>query len=210
MKEFNFSKNVMKIASKPSSIAALIGVIVLIIVLIKIKKVKMNTRTITYIAVAVALSTVLKMFKIVELPQGGSITLGSMVPVFLIAFFYGPEAGFLTGFLVGIIDLMISPYILHPVQVLFDYPLPFMALGIAGYFKNKKILGVIIAVFVRFICHVISGVVFFASYAPKGVSPLWYSVSYNGPFLIIEAAICVAIIAVLPVERIYSAISRKE
>ena len=50
----------------------------------------------------------------------------------LIAFAYGPEVGFLAGFAYGILNLLLNPYILHPVQVLFDYPLPFMALGLWG------------------------------------------------------------------------------
>ena len=34
----------------------------------------------------------------------------------------------LAGFAYSLMNLVMAPYILHPVQVLFDYPLPFMAL----------------------------------------------------------------------------------
>ena len=85
-----------------------------------------------------ALATILDMFKLTKLPNGGSVTLGAMVPIILMALLYGPEVGFLTGFLYGLIKLILGPYILHPLQVLFDYPLPFMALGLAGYFKTTK------------------------------------------------------------------------
>ncbi|NEI39176.1 energy-coupled thiamine transporter ThiT, partial [Rhizobium leguminosarum] len=128
-----------------SAIATLVGVLILIAVLLKVKKIKFTTKLVAQVGVVLALSTVLSLFKIYKLPQGGSVTLGSMVPILLIAFFYGPEVGFLTGFLFGIIDLMLEPYLLHPIQVLFDYPLPYMALGFAGYFKNKKLLGTVTA-----------------------------------------------------------------
>src|SRR5690606_18657798 len=116
--------------------------------------------------------TILHLIKIVDLPNGaGSINLGSMVPLLIISFIYGPEIGMLAGFLFGVIYLILSPYILHPIQVLFDYPLPFMAIGLAGYFKNKKLIGTFIGMFVRFIFHFISGVLFFGQFAPDGWSP---------------------------------------
>ena len=130
-----------------------------------------------------------------------------MIPILLIAFMYGPEVGFLTGFLYGMITLILDPYILSPIQVLFDYPLPFTALGIAGFFKNKKYLGISLAVLVRFICHFISGVVFFGSYAPDGMSPIVYSLIVNGPMVGIEGIICLVILAILPIERIIHASS---
>lgn len=128
--------------------------------------------------------------------------MGSMVPIFIISFMYGPRIGFLTGFLYGVITFVLDPYILHPVQVLFDYPLPFMALGIAGYFKSNKSLGISISVFVRFICHFVSGVAFFGSYAPEGISPVIYSLLVNAPMVGIEGVICIILFAILPVERI--------
>lgn len=208
MKGFSITKSLSEIFAHPTSIAALAAVIIFIVVLVKIRKIKLTTRDITYIGVALALATVLKIFRIYHFPQGGSITIGSMVPILLMSFFYGPEVGFLTGFLYGIISLILDPYILHPVQVLFDYPLPFMALGLAGYFKNRKILGTVIAITGRFICHFISGVVFFASSAPKGMSPYVYSLVANGSFMLVEGAICVVIIAFLPLKRIYTILNR--
>ena len=142
-------KNFIDILSHPTSIAALFGLIILILATLRVRKVKFTTKIITQIGITLALSTVLSLLKIYQLPQGGSVTFGEMVPILLIALFYGPEMGFLTGFLFGIITLMINPYILQPVQVLFDYPLPFMALGIVGFFRNKWLLGTIISILDR-------------------------------------------------------------
>ncbi|MDZ5034665.1 energy-coupled thiamine transporter ThiT, partial [Clostridium perfringens] len=124
-----------EILKSPLSLATLLGVIILILTFIRFKKIKLDSKIMARIGIALALATILHLVKIVDLPNGaGSINLGSMVPILLIAFIYGPEIGMLTGFLFGIIYLIISPYILHPIQVLFDYPLPFMAVGLAGYF----------------------------------------------------------------------------
>lgn len=201
----NLPQNIQEIISNPLSIATLIGCIILLIVLVKAKKIKFTPQLIARIGIALALATILKMLRLYHFPQGGSITLGSMVPILFIAFMYGPQVGCLTGFLYGVITLIMDPYILHPVQVLFDYPFPFMALGFAGFFKDKKLIGVFIACLGRFICHFISGVAFFASSAPEGMSPAIYSLAVNGPMIGIECIICLVIVSVLPFERILSA-----
>lgn len=204
----SFSQNISEILKHPTSIFALIAGLLIIMAVIKVRKIKLDTKTITQIGVALALACVLKVFRIYHLPQGGSVTLGSMIPILLMAFLYGPEVGFLTGFIYGILTLIFDPYILHPVQVLFDYPLPFMALGLAGYFPNRKVTGTIVAVIGRFICHFISGVVFFGSFAPKGMSPAVYSLMVNGIFMAVEGGICIAIMAVLPLRQLSRIIKR--
>ncbi|WP_238900311.1 energy-coupled thiamine transporter ThiT [Clostridium sp. YIM B02500] len=203
----NFSQNIQDILASPMSIITLLGCILLLIALAKAKKIKFTPELIARIGIALALATILKMLRLYHFPQGGSITLGSMIPVLLIAFIYGPEVGCLTGFLYGVITLILDPYILHPVQVLFDYPLPFTALGLAGFFKQRRLVGVSIAILVRFLCHIISGIVFFGSFAPEGMSPLVYSLLVNGPMIGIEGIICLVILAVLPIERIFHASS---
>ena len=197
-----FPQNIQDIIASPMSIITLIGFVLLLIVLVKAKKINFTPELIARIGIALALATILKMLRLYHFPQGGSITLGSMIPILLIAFMYGPEVGCLTGFLYGMITFILDPYIMHPVQVLFDYPLPFMALGLAGYFKNNRWFGTSIAIFVRFICHFISGVAFFGSFAPKGVSPIIYSLTVNGPMIGVEGIICLIILAALPIERI--------
>ncbi|GEP64396.1 proton-coupled thiamine transporter YuaJ [Clostridium beijerinckii] len=203
----NFSQNVQDILASPMSIITLLGCILLLIALAKAKKIKFTPELIARIGIALALATILKMLRLYHFPQGGSITLGSMIPVLLIAFIYGPEVGCLTGFLYGVITLILDPYILHPVQVLFDYPLPFTALGLAGFFKQRRLVGVSIAILVRFLCHLISGIVFFGSFAPEGMSPVVYSLLVNGPMIGIEGIICLVILSVLPIERIFHASS---
>lgn len=200
-------ENILTIIQNPTSIIALVGVLIIIAVLMKSRKIKLTPRTIAIIGIALGLAMVLKVFRIYHLPQGGSITAGSMVPILLVALFYGPEIGYLTGFLYGLLTLSLDPYILHPVQVLFDYPLPFIALGLAGYFPKRKILGSFVAILGRFICHFISGLVFFGSFAPEGMSPFVYSLLVNGLFIAVEGGVCIAIISLLPVKNLRSILS---
>lgn len=191
----------------PIAIFALIAVLLLSFVFIKIRKVKLNTTIMTHIGVALALGTVLKMIKFYQMPNGGSVSLGSMVPILLIGLFYGSDIGILTGLLFGILDFLLGPYIMHPVQVLFDYPLAFSALGIAGYFKDKgklqTIIGVALALITRFLFHFISGVIFYGSYAEPGQSAaaysFWYNLSYVGP----EGLLCILVLALLPIKQLY-------
>lgn len=197
------SEGFTEIFKNPLSLATLIGVTILILALIRFKKIKLDTKIIARIGISLALATILHFIKIVDLPNGaGSINLGSMVPILIIAFIYGPEIGMLTGFLFGVIYLIISPYILHPIQVLFDYPLPFMAVGLAGYFKNSKLSGSFIGMFVRFIFHFISGVLFFGEFAPDGWSPMIYSLVVNGSVVGANLIVILVIIALLPINRI--------
>ncbi|CDM69725.1 hypothetical protein CM240_2601 [Clostridium bornimense] len=197
-----FITNLTDIAKSPLSILTLIAVVILIIVFIKIKKVKLTTKILVQVALAVALSTILSFIKFYHFPQGGSINLASMVPILVMAIIYGPEIGFLTGFVYGIVDLILGPYILNPIQVLFDYPLPYMALGLAGYFKNNKTFAVIVAMAGRFIFHFISGVVFFGSFAPDGMSPIIYSAVTNALLIVPNGLICLIVIYLIPIDRL--------
>ncbi|MEM2228115.1 MAG: energy-coupled thiamine transporter ThiT [Candidatus Bathyarchaeia archaeon] len=144
--------------------------------------------------VLVALSSVLHLIRIYTLPQGGSITAGSMIPIFLLALRRGIKIGVLSGLAFGLIVLIEEPFIYHPVQVILDYPIAFGALGLAGFFKKRPLIGVSIGIIGRFISHFISGIVFFASFAPEGMNPALYSAIYNGSYLIVEFIITVIII----------------
>ncbi|MEG0856491.1 MAG: energy-coupled thiamine transporter ThiT [Terrisporobacter sp.] len=187
----------------PLSILTVIGGVLLLLAIIKFKNIKLDSKIMARIGIALALATILNMIKIYALPNGGgSISLGSMIPILLIAFMYGPQIGLLTGFLFGIISLIINPYIMHPIQVLFDYPLPFMAVGFAGYFRKNMLLGTTLGMTLRFICHFISGYAFFGEFAPEGWSPALYSLVVNGVAVGGELIICLIIIAILPINRI--------
>lgn len=199
----NFSGKLEDIFKNPTSLIGLLALLILIIALIRFKKIKIDTSMLARIGIAIAIACVLQILRIYHFPMGGSITLGGMIPLLIISFIYGPEVGMLTGFVYGILNLFLDPYILHPVQVLLDYPLPSIAIGLAGYFKDKLLLGTFIAFLVKFIFHFISGVVFFGQYgADYGMNSYIYSLAVNGPMVGIEALICMIIISIIPIKKI--------
>src|ERR671914_545513 len=145
-----------------------------------------DTRILTEAALAVALSFVLGLIVLFKMPFGGSISL-EMIPLILLALRQGWRVGVVAGAAYGLHDLAIDPYVVHPLQLLLDYPLAFGALGLAGLFKptlRGAVLGATVAVVARFACHFLSGVIFFASYAPEGWNPLFYSAAYNASYLL--------------------------
>lgn len=194
----------IEIFKNPLSIAALLGLMIVILALISFKKIKLDSKTMARIGLALALATILDFIKVIDLPNGiGSINLGSVVPIIVIALFYGPEIGMLTGLLFGLINLIISPYIVHPLQVLFDYPLPYMAVGLAGYFKNKKLIGASVGMFFKFIFHFISGFLFFGQFAPNGWSPALYSFIANASYVGSNLIIVIILLLILPIDTVF-------
>lgn len=158
-----------------------------------------DVRVLTEVALAIALAVVLGFVKVFQMPFGGSISL-EMIPLILLALRQGWRIGVLAGAVYGLLNLAIEPFVVHPVQVLFDYPLAFAALGLAGLFPPNArglVVGTVVAVVARFACHCISGVVFFASYAPEGWNPYVYSVAYNAAYLLPSLLIAVAVAGAL-------------
>ena len=142
-----------------------------------------SIRIVAEAAMAVALSVVLSFIAIYHLPEGGSITAGSMVPLLWVSLRRGPRVGLFTCVVYGLIDFMIEPFLVHPIQLLLDYPIAFGALASAGLFRNHPQIGVGVGILSRFVAHFLSGVVFFSEYAPEGMSPIVYSALYNGSYL---------------------------
>lgn len=178
---------------------AILGALVLLSVYLtkSPKEKKFDTRKLTMASLCIALSFVLSYIKIFKLPQGGSITLGSLVPLFIFAYIYGARDGILVGAVYGILQFIQEPYIVHWAQVLIDYPLAFGALGLAGISRKNMPLGMIIGGTGRLFFHVISGVIFFGSYAPEGQNVLVYSLVYNLTYLLPDLIVCI-IIAFIP------------
>ena len=168
---------------------------------------KWSVRMLAEGGIMISLSILLSFIKIYQMPNGGSVTAGSMVPILLFALKWGMGPGVTVGVAYGIIDFIIKPSFYHPIQVLLDYPIAYGFLGLAGLFyvisekdsKNDNVkiaLGVALAVIGRMIAHVLSGVIFFSEYAGD-MNPWLYSISYNASFFVPELLISVVIIALI-------------
>ena len=50
-----------------------------------------------------------------------------MVPIFVLALRRGLVPGMIAGAVYGCVDLLIDPFVVHPVQLLLDYPVAYCA-----------------------------------------------------------------------------------
>lgn len=144
-------------------------------------------------ALSIALAVVLSYFKLFSMPQGGSVSL-TLLPLLVFSFRSGWRYGIFVGAVTGLLRLMLGGYVVHPLQALLDYPVASGLVGLAGFFPGEKWLGVLCACFANFAAAVLSGVVFFASYAPAGTNAWLYSILYNGSSLLPETAILMALV----------------
>ena len=161
-----------------------------------------NTRMLANAALCIALSFILSCIRLYNLPQGGAITLASMLPLFLFSYVYGVAPGFMVGAGYGMLLFIQDAYFVHPVELILDYPLASAMLGLCGlapkFSKDWGMIpGILLGTFGRFLCAFLSGIIFFGMYAPEGQNVFIYSAVYNGLYLIPEAAICI-VIAMIP------------
>ncbi|MDR1558373.1 MAG: energy-coupled thiamine transporter ThiT [Clostridiales bacterium] len=174
------------------------------------RKKEFNARVLTCSAVCIALSVLLSNVKIIHMPQGGSVTAFSMLFIVLVGYWFGPASGILAGVARGLLDMTIDPFIIHPMQLLLDYPLGFGVLGISGFFRNTLrnntlastgikfdglCVGYIAAALARWFMSFLSGFVFFAEYAGDQ-NPVIYSAVYNMSYILPEIVLTLIILLV--------------
>lgn len=165
---------------------------------------KLSVKQLVFCAAAIALGTVLSNIKLFHFPTGGSITLLSMLIICLPGYWFGLGAGLMTGIAYGVLQMLIDPYILFPAQLVVDYLLAFGALGLSGLFTNAKnglVKGYVAGILGRYVFAVISGWIFFGSYAWEGWGALPYSLVYNGIYIFAEAVVTVIILLLPPVRN---------
>lgn len=173
---------------------------------------KNEVKKLVYSALGVALALVTSYIKLWNMPMGGSVTLFSMLFICLIGYWFGAKYGLITGVAYGLLQFIIDPYMVSIWQVLFDYPLAFGGLGLSGLFCNKKWglqIGYIVGVVGRFIFSTLSGVIFFAEYAPEGMNPWVYSTLYQGSYLGTELVMTLIIISIPPVAKALSLVKQQ-
>lgn len=188
---------------------ALLGVLILLLLLgatlfAKKHTSKLSLKQLVFCAAAIALGTVLSYIKLFHFPTGGSITLLSMLMICLPGYWFGLGAGLMAGLAHGVLQILIDPYILFPAQLIVDYLLAFGALGLSGLFHQKKnglIKGYITGILGRYFFTVISGWIFFGTYAWEGWGALSYSLVYNGIYIFSEAAITIILLLLPPVKN---------
>ncbi len=168
----------------------------------------MKTYRLVLSALMVAMATVLSLLTPIQLPFGGSVTLFSMVPLIVVSWLYGPKWGMGTGLVFGLIQMLfgmsnfgyVSGMVAYTILILADYIVPFTAMGLAGIFRGKIrkdtvaiSVGAVMSCLIRFVCHFISGVTIWNSFANGHTWKLIliYSLTYNGSYMVPETIITV-------------------
>lgn len=198
----------------------------------------MKTKKLVTTAMMLAIAVLLSLVQIFKLPFGGSVTLVSMMPIVIVSYMYGVKWGFFTAFAYSILQMLtgmdtVSAFFLPGDSqmalgaalcvCLIDYVLAYTMLGTAGVFKGKFknstleiCLGTVVALFLRYIMHIISGAIFFGAWAEwffadgtglmqisalkgfcswvmnnitGGSLAVFYSIVYNGSYMIPEIII---------------------
>ena len=173
-----------------------------------------RTRMLCEGAIMVALAQILSYIKIMELPNGGSLT-PAMFPILLFAVRWGLKDGLLAGFVFGLLQLIFDgAYAWGWQSMLLDYLVAFPPLGLAGLFKGKKwgiFAGTVLGCLGRFIVHFISGITIYRIYAPTEIlgtvfdEPNLYSLVYNGSYMLPNTILALAIAGLLyaPLKKFY-------
>jgi len=170
-----------------------------------------KTRIMVECALMIALATILAYIPFIELPQGGSITLCSMLPIMVVGWRHGLKWGLFTGFVHGLIQMMLGfKNVMYCTTIgtmilciLLDYLIAFAVLGavslVSKPMKNSAVgiaLSAVVVGLGRYLCSFLSGILIWGGYAPEG-TPVWiYSLTYNGSYMIPEIIIT-AVAAVL-------------
>ncbi len=194
-------------------------------------KTRRLTLSAAMLALACELAIVCEFIPFLNLPFGGGFTVASMLPIVIVSYMYGIKWGFLTSFTYSVMQITISAVMGKTVYALFtpthedfmgfeigfavviiDYLVAYTMLGFGGILRDKIknkvaaiVLGVIIALSLRYICHIVSGYIFYGAWAewffsqegfPYGEQilgafsgnslALLYSIVYNGLFMIPE------------------------
>ena len=182
--------------------------------------------------ILLAIATVLNMIKLYQLPFGGEITFASSLPILLISYRHGIKWGLFSGFVYSLLQMATNFGAVKSLFVpedyaiwasigiiLLDYVFACMALGLGGMFRNKfksalaLCLGTVLAMLLKYMMHIISGILFFGAWAEWIFSQegfyaigkkildnfsgtglaIIYSVFYNGLHMIPEIIVTVII-----------------
>lgn len=182
-----------------------------------------NLRRLIECAILIAIGTVLSIFSFESAwALGGSVTIGSMVPLVLIAHRHGTKWGLCAATVYGIVQMFLGmSNVLYGETfwqvfaiIALDYIVAYGVIGLAAIFdriiKNRPVsiaLGVIFVVALRFGCHFLSGWIIWDALWPNemGWASPYYSLIYNAGYMVPELIITTVVSVALcfPLKKYY-------
>ncbi|MDR0886551.1 MAG: energy-coupled thiamine transporter ThiT [Clostridiales Family XIII bacterium] len=153
----------------------------------------------------------------IELPNAAFDLSIGMIPILVYSIRWGAIPGVVCSTVWGLLHIVLGKvYMLSVLQVIFEYPFAFAFAGIGGIFAikakssifsketgahGKTVLWLSIAAFAsafaRWFWHFWAGVVIWAEYAPKGVSPFIYSLIVNGASFLANGVMLAVVLVIL-------------
>ena len=188
------------------------------------RAISLSTRRMLESAILIGISLVLNEFTTFKAPWafGGSVTLGSILPLVLVSWRWGTRQGLFSAFVFSLLQMFIGfknvTYGQNVLQMFFiaflDYILAYTLIGLAGILKNKlknHLLalggGIVLVCVLRFLCHFISGWLIWDALWPneEGMYSAVYSLIYNGGYMLPETLISLVIglLLFLPLKRFW-------
>lgn len=198
--------------SVTGQIATTAIIFLLLVLVMRTNEKKNDVSVLVKTAILLAVTFVLNHITLFKMPQGGSITAFSMFALFLVSYLFGPRQGILAGMAYGLLDLVLNPYVIHPIQILLDYPLAFGAIGIGGLLRNQRygmIVGYLAGVLGRYLVVVLSGIIFWGMYAAEGFNAVSWSFFYNMTYILPEAIATVVILMIPQVRNLFDRFKMK-
>ncbi|MFD0897914.1 energy-coupled thiamine transporter ThiT [Loigolactobacillus binensis] len=140
-----------------------------------------------------------------------------IIPLAVFSLRRGWKAGVTSGLVWGLLDLFLRGFgsggFLNPLQGLIEYPIAFAVVGLIGvgagpvrhglanqqharvfgYALSATLLGVLL----KYFMHFVAGVIYWGSYAPKGMSPVLYSLVANGGSAILNLVLSGVVVGLL-------------
>ena len=189
---------------------------ILFLICLKSKTEGFDTKRMAYAGICIAASFALSFVKFKFLPSG-SITVASMVPIMLYAYFFGATSGLLVGLIHGLLQFIESAWLFNATTFLLDYPIAFASIAMMGaarkFVKNEVAcvtVGVLLTYLLRLTSHVISGLIYFnagmidASFPTSNmfVYSFIYQISYIGPDMIIALVVTILLATTKTLSRL--------
>ncbi len=166
-----------------------------------------TVRALSESAMMIALGTVLSIFKIVELPYGGSVTVASMLPMIILAYRQGLGWGLGSGVVYAALQQLLGLNNLSYVTgwqsivavICLDYIAAFAVVGLGGIFRRVSptqrtamISGAALVSLLRYLFHVIAGATVWVGLSIPDSAALAYSLGYNATYMIPETIILIS------------------
>ncbi len=144
-----------------------------------------KTERLTVSAIFIALGTILSLIQPFSLPQGGGITLLSMLPVIILSYRYGIAWGAVSSLTYAVLQMLVgfktvSGFFVGDSKMalwaalgscILDYIVAYGVLCVGGLFRKgdnpavSLCLGSIVAVSARYLVHILSGAILFGTWA---------------------------------------------